>query len=157
MIQITLDEGVADALCCYLDEEEVFPEVVSLLLRAIPISAPAPPTDRLSVEDILNLRYRYSRTEGVSNYTLRTFLQEHKSIADSLGAVWLINQFPGETGPAVEGYMVYHPEEDRYWFPQNFDTKDVVGYYHHPSGAFFKSNDSMIDYLIAFNYINRLV
>lgn len=154
-VTITLPEDVADALCCYLDDEDVFPEVVDLLLKAIPVPAPAvKPIMGINHETIGGLRMRTSLPNFQSE-TFDEFSNAHPLIVNKRDNVFQIVRLPHSDTPVVEGYNTYNTPDNCSWFdeyPPN--GAEVIGYWHHYSFKFLRSNKDMIHYLRTNGYIN---
>lgn len=146
-VLIHLDEATADALAVYLEEEEIFDDVVDALLDALPVPEPT-----LPLQKILNLQMRdIWGPQGPR--TLRDYLISYPNIAKMPDAVFQVSQLPGEE-PRVDGYVVYGTSADRYWWDRT--PRDlVVGYYHNYSHMFTSTNAEMIKYLIDKEYIQR--
>lgn len=154
-ILLILDQEVADALCCYLDEEEVFPQVVDALLKRLP----APETESEPFK-MPSTTKEYIESLHVRDVTRTILLREYLNTDYLRGqdAVYQLSILPEESHPKVDGYNNYHHDLGRYWFDHNVCTEGatIVGYYHPLSGTYMETNAEMITYLISRGFIKEL-
>ena len=153
-VLIHLDQDRADALACYLDDEEVFSDVVDLLLKAIP-APEEPATDgkyRYYDPNHPNHPYLYARmgypTLDGKIHTLKEFLKDHKYVAELTDAVFQIVK--DETGHnMVAGYNLYHSYVGRHWYENHtVYPLPIVGYYNPFLNKFRPTNEEMITCLL---------
>jgi hypothetical protein len=134
-VTITISEESADALAVYLDEEEVFDDVVDTLLDALspalmPESEPQPLSlhsqVRTAVEAYL-AKYNNNKWAVQDNMVLR--------IRHTNGKVW------------CDGWNWATTEWDRHWFTHHPED-DQVGFYHVATDQFYLSNENMVSWLV---------
>ena len=153
-VSVTLSPEVADALCCYLDDEDVFPEVVDALLKAIPVEQPPPlPADYIDPKFFTPANTgRFQMEHGTD--TFYEFTQRNPSIIRNKTVVFRIVEDPNKKY-RMEGYNLYNEHLGRYWFSEHtpsYGWKEI-GYWHPHSGMYMRTNEQMIDYLIKKEYI----
>ena len=150
-VTITLYQEVADALACYLDEEEVFDDVVGILLKAIPLTVPEAPMVTGITRETVGKLHMTSFIYG-SEETFEEFCNKFPHTVANRRSVFQIIQRDKDPGPTIRGYNTYDTTWDEQWF-EEYPPEDayIVGYWHHHSWTFFYSNQHMIDHVRQYN------